>query len=121
MALQKSPSEETINGVTGSNIIPYQFVHYAISYTQSNRKIRFYKDQVLTRTFDVPAGQGLQQSFNYPLQIMGSLDNGAGTYPEFGSGSAVCFNDFRFYNGTNKNYTGSVIPTPLSIVKLREF
>jgi hypothetical protein len=82
--------------------------------------MRWYKNQALQFQHQIPNEQDLTQALNEPLQIMGSLDNGAGIYPEFGSGSAVSFNDFRLYNGTNKNYTGSIIPTPLSIVKLSE-
>jgi hypothetical protein len=113
--------ETTVQGVTASAIIPYEFAHYAVSYTAPTRTMRWYKNQALLLQYSVPAGEDLNQALNEPLQIMGSLDNGAGVYPEFGSGSAVSFNDFRLYNGTNKNYTGSIIPTPLSIVKLREF
>ena len=113
-------AETIVEGTSGSAVIPYQFAHYAVSYTAPTRTMRWYKNQALQFQHQIPNEQDLTQALNEPLQIMGSLDNGAGIYPEFGSGSAVSFNDFRLYNGTNKNYTGSIIPTPLSIVKLSE-
>jgi hypothetical protein len=39
-----------------------------------------------------------------------------GTTRQVNNASAVYFQDFRMYNGTDKNYTGSIIPLPESIV-----
>jgi hypothetical protein len=113
-------SESVLEGTFSTAIIPYQFDHYAISYTSATRTLRSYKNQALQFEYQIPNEYELNQSITEPLQIMGSLDNGRGVYDSAGSGSGVLFNDFRLYNGTNKNYTGSIIPTPLSIVKLRE-
>jgi hypothetical protein len=56
----------------------------------------------------------IKNSVNEAAQIMGSTDNFF--FPGGYIGSPTYFQDFRFYNGTNKNYTGSVIELPESIV-----
>jgi hypothetical protein len=44
---------------------------------------------------------------------MGAVDPIFGAY----NNSLMHFQDFRLYNGTNKNYTGATIPLPDSMVE----
>lgn len=109
-------------GITGSVVTPLQWKHYAIAYTTQSvspldptKKLRIYIDGALQGVYDVPADRELTGNINEFLQIMGSVDDSwtEGAY----SGSAAYWQDFKLYNGTNKNYTGSIIPLPQSIVQ----
>ena len=114
-----SGGEEIITPTIGSAIVPYQWKHIAISYTtgSGDRTIRQYVNGNLISNTIVPDSYVFRVDVNEPMQIMGSVDEGpSGQIPGGYSGSAVSWQDFRVYNGTNKNYTGSIIPIPESIV-----
>jgi hypothetical protein len=106
-------------GTSSVAITPYQFNHYAVSYTRTDAidpqydyYLRLYINGVCQAEYDVE-GQNINQDTTELLQIFGALDSGGDVYP--GRGAAY-FQDFRMYNGTNKNYTGSIIPLPESMV-----
>lgn len=95
-----------------------QFNHYAVSYTVVDpndpgiaRKLRLYVNGALQGEFTVPAGD-INQDTAELLQMFGAVDTGG----DIQSSPAGYFTDFRLYNGSNKNYTGSIIPTVQSIV-----
>jgi hypothetical protein len=106
---------------TGSNaIVPYQFKHYAVSYTAVdavdpglNRRLRLYIDGVLQTEYTVATNTNMNQDPAEALNVFGRYDTDT---PDYAGNSPMYFNDFRFYNGTNKNYTGSLIPLPESMV-----
>jgi hypothetical protein len=107
----------------GSAIVPYEWKHIAISYTtgsgpsSGDRYIRQYVNGNLISIDNVYDNAVIRVDVNEPMQIMGSIDEGPNReIPGGYSGSAVSWQDFRVYNGTNKNYTGSIIPIPESMV-----
>jgi hypothetical protein len=113
--------EQNAWGITGSIITPLAWKHYAVAYTSESyttldptKKLRVYIDGQLQGVYDIPNDRELNFDANEFLQVMGSVDDSwaEGAY----SGSAVYWQDFKLYNGTNKNYTGSIIPLPESIV-----
>lgn len=113
-------TETQVSG-TGSNaIVPFNFKHYAVSYTAidavdpgQNRRLRLYIDGVLQRTYTVPTNVDIQQDPGEALNVFGRFDTDS---LDYAGNSPMYYNDFRFYNGTNKNYTGSLIPLPDSMV-----
>jgi hypothetical protein len=113
--------EVIITPSTGSALVPYQWRHVAISYTtgsgptSNDRTIRQYINGNLISSTIVNDTAVIRVDVNEPMQIMGSLDS-TEVFPGGYSGSAVSWQDYRLYNGTNKNYTGSIIPIPESMV-----
>jgi hypothetical protein len=114
-----NPSAETVVVSMSSSLdIPKQFRHFAISNTPISGV------QSTIRTYVSGILQG-QQTFNYDFDLNPQLfvqlfgDEGEG-YLNAASASQVAggyFQDFRMYNGTNKNYTGSLIPIPQSMIQ----
>jgi hypothetical protein len=114
-----NPSAETVVVSMSSSLdIPKQFRHFAISNTPISGV------QSTIRTYVSGILQG-QQQFNYDFDLNPQLfvqlfgDEGEG-YLNAASASQVpggYFQDFRMYNGTNKNYTGSLIPIPQSMIQ----
>ena len=115
---QSNPSLEEYAGSMSSSLgIPGQFRHFAISSTPisgTKSVIRTYVSGILQT----------QQQFNYDFDLNPQLfvqlfgDEGEG-YVNAASASQVpggYFQDFRMYNGSNKNYTGSLIPLPESMI-----
>lgn len=96
-------------------IVPYQFNHYAISYSSEsldiNKSIRMYVNGVLIGSSSLTGSNyDITSNTSSLLQIWGAV---AGTVGY--SGSLVMFNDFKIYNGTDKNYTGSSFVPPQSL------
>jgi hypothetical protein len=95
-------------------IVPYQFNHYAIAYSSesldTNKSIRMYVNGVLIGSSSLTGSNYDITSNNATLlQVMGSVTS-------LGySSSLVMFNDFKMYNGTDKNYTGSSFVPPQSL------
>jgi hypothetical protein len=112
-------SEYTIAGDTNkpSAVVPYVWKHYALSYTLEDRTVRMYVDGALIATSSIPSDRGLISNPLEKLQVMGAVDDRFGGY----NNSLTHFQDFRLYNGTNKNYTGSVISLPDSMVEYIQF
>jgi hypothetical protein len=114
-----NPSVETVCAPISSSLsTPRQFRHFAISNTPISGV------QSIIRTYVSGICQG-QQQFNYDFDLNPQLfvqlfgDEGEG-YLNAASASQVAggyFQDFRMYNGTNKNYTGSLIPIPQSMIQ----
>lgn len=109
---------------SSSLITPYQWNHLAVVYTSGseviggglpvNRQLKLYINGNLNSRVTIAANEEFMQDTAELLQIMGAVDASysAGGY----SGSAVLWQDFRMYNGTDKNYTGSIIQLPQSMV-----
>jgi hypothetical protein len=117
--LVKGVNEFIATGSNNIQINPYQFNHYAVSYTSTSsidpildRTLRMYINGQIVSTFQTNAVE-LNQDVTELLQIFGAIDVGdiQGYY-----GTPAYFNDYRMYNGTNKNYTSSLISTPQSMV-----
>lgn len=92
----------------------FQFKHYAVAYSSesldTDKQVRMYVDGVLIGSSSLTGSNyDLTQNTGIPLQIMGSVS--ALGY----SSSLVMFNDFKIYNGTDKNYTGSSFVPPQSL------
>jgi hypothetical protein len=99
-----------------------EFNHYAVSYTVVDpndpgiaRKLRLYINGELEGLYTVPAGD-MNQDTTELLQMFGAVDTSVPAQQDVFSGTPGYFTDFRLYNGSNKNYTGSIIPTPESMV-----
>jgi hypothetical protein len=98
-----------------------EFNHYAVSYTSidtgsfGNRKLRLYINGALQGLYTVPAGD-MNQDTSELLQMFGAVDTSVPAEQDVQVGTPGYFTDFRLYNGSNKNYTGSIIPTPESMV-----
>jgi hypothetical protein len=113
-----NPNVETVCGPISSSLsTPTQFRHFAISNTPISGV------NSIIRTYVSGICQG-QQTFNYDFDLNPQLfvqlfgDEGEG-YLNPASASQVAggyFQDFRMYNGSNKNYTGSLIPIPQSMI-----
>jgi hypothetical protein len=115
-SLQDAPFLEfTIAGDKNkpSAVVPYVWKHYALSYTLEDRTVRMYVDGALIATSSIPSTRGLISDPSEKLQVMGAVDPIFGAY----NNSLMHFQDFRLYNGTNKNYTGATIPLPDSMVE----
>lgn len=114
---------------------PLEWHHYAVSYQTSgssaNGTHRLYRDGVLIGqrvingqapfpgAFLPTSSLGTNLS---PLYLFGSpfeifpYDKVTSGLNIYDTGSAWYVQDFRMYNGTNKNYTGSIIPIPESMI-----
>jgi hypothetical protein len=110
-----SPSTENIYYATSSaasNVItPSEWNHIAYSYSQNDQGLSgrnvfraFWNGRMIIE--QQPSGSqplivqnGINQFPNKPVQLMGT-SSGSGYTP-------TLFQDFRMYNGTNKNYTAS--------------
>jgi hypothetical protein len=109
-------------------ITPYQFKHYAVSYSNpwyiggetelnSSGVIRQYVNGQI-----VASGSVTQQFLNVttPIQVFGYVGPDGFGNP-WDNGVDAWFQDLRFYSGSNKNYTGSVIPVPEPMIVGRPY
>ena len=117
-----SGDEFRVTGSISYPIQPNEFYHYAVSYTsqsfvdaQSDKNIRLYINGELVGRYKVNTAD-MNQDTTELLQMFGAVDISVPAEQSFDSGTPGWFTDFRLYNGTNKNYTGSIIPTPQSMV-----
>jgi hypothetical protein len=113
--------ESSTTGTSSLAIVPYDWNHYAVSYTkvtpghQYSGKLRLYKNGLQLVNRDLTGQPDINQDISEYLQIFGGtiespLYDSAGGQPGY-------LQDFRLYNGTDKNYTASIIPLPESIVQ----
>ena len=89
-----------------------KFSHFAISYgtgsiAGSAGTLRFYVSGSLIGTSSLDPTNNINSS-SIETGLFGGI-----TSAQYGA----YFQDFRFYNGTNKNYTASIIPLPESMIK----
>jgi hypothetical protein len=117
-----SAGEVLVTASFNNTINVNEFNHYAISYTsqsfldsQSDKNIRLYINGALVGRYKVTSGD-MNQDTAELLQMFGAVDTAVPAEQDVQSGTPGYFTDFRLYNGSNKNYTGSIIPTPQSIV-----
>lgn len=108
---------------------PLEYNHWAISYTASTKVYRHYYNGTLIGTGSLVGDvlnpnplTSTSASNAAPLFILGSPQS---IYPYnqetsnlniYNTGSGWYIQDFRMYNGTNKNYTGSQFTPPESMV-----
>lgn len=117
-----SPDEFRVTGSLSAPIQINQFNHYAVAYTATSslgtfydRFLRMYVNGNIVGEYQVPAGD-INQDTTELLQIFGSVDISVPAEQDVAAGTPGWFTDFRLYNGSNKNYTGSIIPLPESMV-----
>lgn len=110
--------ENYLYSTSSLNITPLQWIHYAVSYTSKSlidgffdRYLRIYINGQCKNEYKVGISENLNQDTTELLQLFGAIDP-----PDVYKGSKAYFQDFRMYNGTNKDYTGSLIPLPESMV-----
>jgi hypothetical protein len=113
-----NPSGETeVRSVSSSLQVIKQFRHFAISNTPISGV------QSTIRTYVSGILQG-EQIFNYDfddnptlfVQLFGDEGEGVTNAASASQIPGGYFQDFRMYNGSNKNYTGSLIPVPQSMI-----
>lgn len=96
------------------NLGPFLWKHYAVSVAAASPGI-----QPICRMYI--NGQLISQT-NIKQEFVGSIDP-VHVFGDIRTGiqaeSPAYFQDLRVYNGTNKNYTGSLIPLPQSIIVAR--
>jgi hypothetical protein len=109
------PDEEPVQATGSGQWQPFQFNHLAVSYTSASyglgvdaNTIKLYVNGIKIAQ-ETTGTRQLNQITTRLLDVMG-------TTRLVQNASAVYFQDFRMYNGTDKNYTGSIIPLPESIV-----
>jgi hypothetical protein len=117
-----SAGEFYVTSSFNNSINVNEFNHYAVSYTVVDpndpgvaRKLRLYINGALEGLYTVPAGD-MNQDTTELLQMFGAVDTSVPAEQDVTSGTAGYFTDFRMYNGSNKNYTASLIPLPESMV-----
>lgn len=115
-------TEYLATGSQSFTIQPNQFYHYAVAYTATssidafyNRTLRMYINGELISTFK-PTAADINQDTTELLQMFGVVDTSVPAEQNADAGTPGWFTDFRLYNGSNKNYTGSIIPLPESMV-----
>lgn len=88
----------------------YSWNHYAVSYTSNTRTIRLFVNGMMAQTANIATDSDFNYTPNENLQFAGAVDAdwSQGSY----SGSQFIFQDFRVYNGSNKDYTSSFTPPP---------
>jgi hypothetical protein len=70
-----------------------------------------YINGILVGRYKVTTGD-INQDTTELLQVFGAIDAPGDIYSQ----TPGYFTDFRLYNGSNKNYTGSIIPLPESMI-----
>ena len=73
--------------------------------------IIIYRNGTLIAFEQIDEAVDIQQTTNKLLQIFGTVQTSTTI-----SSSLAWFNDYRIYNGTDKNYTGSQFTPPPSMV-----
>jgi len=107
----QSTGEQIVYGTSGATQQPNKFYHFAVSYSTGSvqgsvGEIKYYLSGSLIGGGALSAINNINTSSIQTNLFGGVL---SGQYGAF-------FQDFRFYNGTNKNYTGSAIPLPPSMI-----
>lgn len=102
---------------TNANTSSLSWAHYAISFSTGsypyNPTIREYVNGNLVGTKEV-SGNLVDDTYDVPLELFNTFVYDLSISQS--SQPAGFFQDFKMYNGTNKLYTGSVIPIPPSMV-----
>jgi hypothetical protein len=110
--------EQAFNPATSSVWTPYQWKHYAVSYTANTSSlygtVRQYINGVLIAQEASVAN--MIYAPTTPTLLFGDEEFYGGTPASSSQIAGAFFQDFRMYNGTNKNYTGSQFTPPESMV-----
>lgn len=111
-------AEQAFNPVSSSIWTPYQWKHYAVSYTANTSSlygtVRQYINGVLIAQEASIAN--MIYAPTTPTLLFGDVEVYGGTPESSSQVAGAFFQDFRMYNGTNKNYTGSQFTPPQSMV-----
>jgi hypothetical protein len=104
------PLEFEVTGTSSFQIGGYTWHHYAVSYENTTRTVRLFIDGEMQQTRTLSPIYDFNFTPNELVQIAGAVDAdwNYGNY----SGSQFVMQDFRMYNGSNKNYTASFTPPP---------
>lgn len=118
--------ERYLEATASFDIEPDTWYHYALVYTSGSetggiypdRYLKWYRDGHLISRKAIPGWATILPAQNEFLQIMGVVDD---DYVDGGyNSSTASFQDFRLYNGTDKNYTGSYFTPPQSMVRIKD-
>ncbi len=109
--------EESFLPTSSSQFNALQFKHYAVSFTppsgSEGKRVRLYVNGTLVGTNLMSFG--INPAITTPTFLFG--DNGnTSTVETNGQQPGAYYQDFRMYNGTNKNYTGSQFQVPPSMI-----
>jgi len=110
--------EEVFLPTSSSQFNALQFKHYAVSSTPAGEYldrmiIRLYVNGV--RVLEKNSSFGINPAITTPTYLFGDEGN-AQTLLTQGQEPGAFYQDFRMYNGTNKNYTGSQFQVPPSMI-----
>lgn len=109
--------EEGFLPASSSKFDALEWKHYAVSYTPASgsegKVVRLYVNGTLIGQGNMT--YGIDSAINTPTYLFGDDGNAltASARPEV---PGAYYQDFRMYNGTNKNYTGSQFPIPQSMI-----
>jgi len=109
--------EEAFYPVSSSTWTPYEWKHYAVSYTPTSGS-RYVRQYINGTLISEVAKNSDAMIFDpaMPTLIFGD----EGNFPDVPSSSSqvagAFYQDFRMYNGTNKNYTASQFTPPPSMI-----
>ena len=112
-------NEQAFYPVSSSTWTPYQWKHYAVSYTApSGSEAALVRQYINGRLISqVAKGQNdMNFASNTPTLLFGRDFVYQGNDASASQVAGAFFQDFRMYNGTNKNYTGSQFTPPQSMV-----
>ena len=108
--------EEVFLPTSSSQFNALQFKHYAVSSTPAGGNtmtIRLYVNGV--RVLEKNSSFGINPAITTPTYLFGD-DGNAEPLITNGQQPGAFYQDFRMYNGTNKNYTGSQFQVPPSMI-----
>jgi hypothetical protein len=117
--IDSTDSEQEFYPVSSSTWTPYQWKHYAVSYTAPSGSesgiVRQYINGTLVSQVAKNANN-MQYAENTPTLLFGDDEFYAGNEASSSQVAGAFYQDFRMYNGTNKNYTGSQFTPPQSMI-----
>ena len=109
--------EEAFLPTSSSQFNALQWKHYAVSFTppsgSEGKRVRLYVNGTLVGTNLMQ--YGINPAITTPTYLFGDEGN-AQTLLTSGQEPGAYYQDFRMYNGTNKNYTGSQFQVPPSMI-----
>jgi hypothetical protein len=115
--IDDSTGEQEFYPVSSSIWTPLQWKHYAVSYTITGSAgiVRQYINGTLVSQV-AKSAQNMNYTPTTDTLIFGDYEFFAGNADSSSQVAGAYFQDFRMYNGTNKNYTGSQFTPPDSMI-----
>ena len=117
--IDDSVGEQNFYPVSSSTWTPLQWKHYAVSYTAPSGSESGIVRQYINGTLVSEVAKN-ERNMNYTPNtdtlIFGDYEFFGGPPESSSQMAGAYFQDFRMYNGTNKNYTGSQFTPPESMI-----